>query len=151
MSDTFAGTGIQSIIKPLAPKGSGWREVPADQRFSGGHPLRAFMHTSNIFVMSAVEYVGDTGQEPGQEYHISISRPASPGVVARCTSNEAKWVLRQFRLEGALEDNHVPGGKVRNYWRPVADPLVGKVCPCNEEEPAIVEDKGDFVWRGITS
>lgn len=148
MSDTFAGTGIQSIIKPLKPKGSGWREIPADQRFSAGHPLRAFLHASDIFVMSAVEFVGDPGQEPAQEFHISISRHTASGP-QRCDTSAAKWALRQFGGEGFLEDNHVPFGKVRNFWRPVADPLVGQVCDCVAEEPAIVEDKGDFVWRGI--
>ena len=82
----------------------------------------------------------------GPEYHLSISRqtPAGP---RRCTSEMARIVLRQFGLEGAEEDNHVPNGVVRNFWRPVADPLVGLECECKDEEPAIVEDKGDFVWR----
>ena len=48
------------------------------------------------------------------------------------------------------EDNHVPGGFVRNFWRPVADRFSGYECACVATEPAIVEDKGDFVWRGIT-
>lgn len=50
-------------------------------------------------------------------------------------------------LEGAEEDNHVPHGKVRNFWRPVAELLVGKECECKAEEPVIREDKGDFIWR----
>jgi hypothetical protein len=29
----------------------------------------------------------------------------------------------------------------------VADHLSGYECPCQETEPAIREDKGDFVWR----
>ena len=33
-----------------------------------------------------------------------------------------------FGVEGALEDNHVPGGLVRNFWRPVADHLEGREC-----------------------
>lgn len=73
--------------------------------------------------------------------------PATSESVRRCDSTEAKWVLNQFGLDGAEEDNHVPYGKVRNFWRTVAAPLIGLDCACKEEEPAFVEDKGDFVWR----
>ena len=90
---------------------------------------------------------GDGKIDKGFEYHISISKPVRPGVTKRCDSNEARWVLSQFNLEGAEEDNHVPGGRVRNFWRPVANSLVGIECECKESEPAIIEDKGDFVWR----
>lgn len=147
--DTFAGTGIRSIVQALTPKGTGWREIPADPRISNGGPIRAFLHNSGLAVFSAVEYVGDAGEEPKQEYHLSISQqtPAGP---KRCSSMVARDVLRIFGAEGALEDNHVPFGRVRNFWRPVAAPLVGIVCECNEAEAAIVEDKGDFVWRGLT-
>jgi hypothetical protein len=69
------------------------------------------------------------------------------GGPARCDRNEAKWALEQFGLDGAEEDNHVPGGVVRNYWRTVATGLIGLECECKAEEPAISEDKGDFVWR----
>ena len=98
----------------------------------------------NLFAISAVETMAD--EDKGPEYHISISKPLPSGV-KRCDSNEARWVLAQFGLEGAEEDNHVPYGKVRNFWRPVANGLVGLECECKAEEPAVVEDKGDFVWR----
>lgn len=53
-----------------------------------------------------------------------------------------------FQLDnGWEEDNHVPYGIARNFWRPLAENLVGIECKCKEEEPAIVEDKGDYVWR----
>lgn len=55
-----------------------------------------------------------------------------------------------YGREGAKEDNHVSHGIVRNYWRPVADRLVGKACPCKEEEPTIREDKGDVIWRPVS-
>lgn len=77
---------------------------------------------------------------------MSISRHKA-GKAARCTSLQAKEILRQFGLDGAEEDNHVPHGIVRNFWRPVADRLVGLECACKAEEPAIVEDQGDYVWR----
>lgn len=69
----------------------------------------------------------------------------------RCTSADALWVLAEFDLLDAKEDNHVPGGKVRNWWRPVADHLSGYECPCTDEEPAVRENKGDYVWRGVTN
>lgn len=145
MTDTFAGTGIKSIIKPLAPKGNGWREVPADQKYSMGYPLRVFFHDeSGLAVMSAVETV--LSEDLGAEYHISISKQNN-GQIDRCDSQEAKWVLRQFNIEGAEEDNHVPYGKVRNFWRPVANNLVGLECKCKASEPEIKENKGDYIWR----
>jgi hypothetical protein len=79
--------------------------------------------------------------------HISISKQLPNGTGGRCDSNEAKCVLVQFGLDGAEEDNHVPHGIVRNFWRPLADRLVGLECPCKENEPEIREDKGDIVWR----
>lgn len=153
MSDTFAGSGIQSIVKVLRPKGYDWHEEDCSmQRMAcGGFPMRAFYHRSGIFVLSAVEVTAPEGRgliDKGPEYHISISRRLKSGRVARVDGNEAKWVLKQFGLEGAEEDNHVPHGKVRNWWRTVATPLIGLECECKETEPAIVEDKGDFIWRG---
>jgi hypothetical protein len=98
-------------------------------------------------VIAAVEYIND-GKADGPEYHLSISRQHRTLGTQRCSSTEARWVMVQFALDGAKEDNHVPGGKVRNFWRPVADPLVGRECSCVETENAIAEDKGDYVWRG---
>ena len=144
MTDRYSD-GVQSFVAVLRPKGLGWREIPGVQRYSMGYPAQAFMHTSGLFVISAVETMSD--EDKGPEYHISISRPVSPGITSRCDSNDAKWVLEQFGLDGAEEDNHVPYGRVRNFWRPVATPLIGLECPCKADEPAIIEDKGDFVWR----
>jgi hypothetical protein len=123
-----------------------------DKRYSMGFPSRAFFHDeSSLAVISAVEVASEPGMDKGFEYHISISKQYRDGTRGRCSSNEAKWVLRQFGLDGSEEDNHVPHGFVRNFWRPVAETLVGIECPCKEEEPAIREDKGDFVWRPVTS
>lgn len=138
-----------SVIRPLRPRGEGWRRLPdppqwATMGFAGEQWL---FEPRGLLVISAVEVAADTdGHSKGPEYHVSVSK--SPR--RRCTSQEAKWVLRQFRLEGSEEDNHVPGGFVRNFWRPVAEPLVGLECPCKAAEPAIVEDGGDYVWRGVT-
>lgn len=99
--------------------GSGWRELPMDKRYTLGFPSRAFIHKSNLAVISAVEVVSEPGMDKGFEYHISISKQRPDGEGTRCDSNEAKWVLDEFGLDGAEEDNHVPYGVVRNFWRPV--------------------------------
>jgi hypothetical protein len=142
--DTYSN-GIRSIISVLRPRKAGWRELPCDKMASLGYPSRAFFYGKNsLAVISAVEVI-DNGKGP--EYHISISKQTVLGP-SRCDSNEARWVLDQFGLDGAEEDNHVPNGVVRNFWRPVATRFVGLACECKAEEPAIVEDKGDFIWRG---
>ena len=102
----------------------------------------------NIRVISSVEATNDPDDIPerrGPYYHISISR--GPGI--RCNRNDSKVVVRAFGMQDAEEDNHVPGGFVRNFWLPVNEKIVGSVCPCKEHEPAIRENKGDFVWRGL--
>lgn len=144
--DTFSD-GTRSITSVKRPAGPGWRELPCDKRATMGYPGRTFYHEkTGLAVISAVEVADDGKIDKGPEYHISISKQKL-SAPTRCNSNEAKWVLREFRMDGAEEDNHVAHGVVRNFWRPVADRFVGLECECKAEEPAIVEDKGDFVWR----
>lgn len=144
----FYADGVRAITAVLRPRFPGWHEfqVPAAILRMGGI-ARGYHHAERrLTVISAVEVADDGKIDKGPEYHLSISR-STPQGPARCSSDAARWVLRQFGLDGAEEDNHVPYGMVRNFWRPVADPLVGLECECKAEEPAIVEDKGDFVWR----
>ncbi len=144
--DTYSD-GTRSIISVLRPRTRGWRELPCDKSVSLGYPARAFFYEKNsLAVISAVEVADDGKIDKGPEYHISISKQTVLGP-SRCDSNEAKWVLEQFGLDGAEEDNHVQGGVVRNFWRPVANRFVGLECECKADEPAIVEDSGDFIWR----
>ena len=142
---------IKSIIKPKRPVSPGWHRdrgfiAPAPLR-ELGYPVEAWVHpATGLFVLSAVEVTREPGKpELGPEYHISISANGQ-----RCTSADALWALAQFDLVDAKEDNHVPSGRVRNFWRPVADHLSGYECPCVDVEPNIREDKGDYVWRGVT-
>jgi hypothetical protein len=150
MTDTFAD-GVTSLVAVKRPRLPGWREVPTEALdglpANSGQPMRAFFHgQSGLAVLSAVEFIDD-GKVDGPEYHLSVSRQHRTMGTRRCSSVEARWVLKQFGLEEATEDNHVPHGIVRNFWRPVADPMVGRECLCVEDENAIVEDKGDYVWR----
>jgi hypothetical protein len=151
MTDTFAD-GTTSIIGVLRPKGGGWHEIPiqaGNPLLAMGHPVRGYFHPrSMIQVMSAVELASDAVCD-GPEYHLSIIR-STPTGPARVDSNDARWVLDCFKFDGAREDNHVPHGRVRNFWRPVTGDWVGVRCHCEDEEPTIREDKGDFIWRGIT-
>lgn len=141
---------IKSLIAPKRPVGDGW--MPANwwkcppQLAELGYPIEPWEHKNGLFVLSAVEVAHEPGEmELGPEYHLSISMNGG-----RCSGAHAAWVIAQFQLGDAKEDNHVPGGFVRNFWRPVADHLSGYECPCVDHEPAIREDKGDFVWRGVT-
>ena len=143
---------FESLIKPKAPTGDGWKDFgPIPHQFTLGYEGRYWFYPEqSLFVMSALEVAHDPGDiEKGPEYHVSVSKRID-GNVVRASSNEAGFVLKAFDLLDADEDNHVPGGKVRNYWKPVAENLIGHICPCKDKEPAMVEDKGDYVWRGIT-
>lgn len=140
----------QSIIKPKRPTGPGWREIDGSRLpiASEGYPFQVWAHDANgLSVISALEVASENvGVAPlGPAYHISVSAFGQ-----RCSTADALWVLGQFDLVDALEDNHVPNGKVRNFWRYVADNLAGVQCPCVDEEAAMIEDKGDYVWRGVT-
>ena len=142
---------VDSLIQPKSPNGTGWRKakwwVCPPQLAELGYPVVPWEHAaSGLFVLSAVEVASEPDKPAlGPEYHLSVSNNG-----ARCTTSEALWVLNAFGVADAKEDNHVPSGRVRNFWRPVADGLSGYECPCVNDEPAIREDKGDFVWRGVT-
>ena len=139
---------MDSVIAPKEPKGDGWQKGPrAPLEVTLGYEGYYWFYPSQgITVISAVEVAQDPDDvvELGPEYHISVSKNGG-----RCSRNEARFVLKAFNMQDAEEDNHVPYGFVRNFWQPVADKYVGHVCPCKATEPAMVENKGDFVWRGL--
>ena len=138
----------ESIVKPKRPVVRGWRRARGwncpEELAVLGYPVEAWEHpSSGLFALSAVEVAHDPGAPSlGPEYHLSVSYSGE-----RCTSADAAWALACFNLQDAKEDNHVPFGKVRNFWRPVADNLSGYECPCVDDEPAIRENRGDYVWR----
>lgn len=149
---------IDHIIKPKKPTGPGWENVTDAATLAvlrknvGAFATEIWYHReSRIQVFSAVEVARDQGQpDLGPEYHLSMSKHTGTGQPGRTTTGEALWILGQFDLIDAKEDNHVPHGLVRNFWRPVADHLSGYECPCQDDEPAMREDRGDYIWRGIT-
>lgn len=139
-------TPTESIIKPKRPLFPGWHRIRdvADLPVARmGYPFEVWAHAANrIGVISAMEVAPEPEIEyDGPWWHLSVSRFGD-----RCSSADALWTLNQFGMPEAREDNHVPNGKVRNFWRPVADHYAGIFCKC-VNEPAIREDKGDYVWR----
>lgn len=142
-----AGILAPSILAALRPAGPAWTELPLP--FAMPPSMidgRKFYHTRGYNVLSCIELIDGEGRAPAPEYHISISKVDWRKRRAnRCPNDEALWILKCFDLDGWEEDNHVPGGVVRNYWRPVAENNVGKECPCKETETPVIE--GDFTWR----
>jgi hypothetical protein len=148
---------VESIIKPLRPRNQArnqWFQIDISQLPAAreGYPLEGWKHYGyDISVLSAVEVARDKdGSSNGPEFHLSVSKATFPNgryAPARVDTTQAKWVLAEFGLDGAEEDNHVPHGVVRNFWRPVAEGLVGKECRCKAEEVVIKENKGDYIWR----
>ncbi len=141
---------VETIIQPKKPGNDCFVEIDNPNFNNSGYPSKTYIHGSqSLSVISAVEVpVEDNGFSNGPEYHLSIAKQTLNSY-KRCTSNEAKFVLAAFGMTDAKEDNHVPGGKVRNFWLPVNENLIGNDCPCVETETAMVEDKGDYIWRGI--
>ncbi len=134
---------MESIIKPKIPISKKWIKSQKDtSMFSLGYESFGYFHPMGFYVISALEVATDNGVSKGPEYHISISKNGN-----RCTSNEAKWVCKQFGMIDAIEDNHTPGGIARSFWLPVAEKYIGEECKCVNEENAIVEDNGDYIWR----
>jgi len=137
---------IESVIRPLAPRSPAWRCFgDVSTQLGLGYPAFLYEHSlARLRVISAVEVAIDKdGHSNGPEYHLSVSRFGR----RRCSSSEARMALTAFAMDGAEEDNHVPSGKVRNYWRPVNENLIGRECECKATENAIREDGGDYVWR----
>lgn len=145
--------GLPAIIQPLRPRGRGWAQRPVDTSLWPSQPYAIegwYNRGQEVQVLSAVERVQPEGPSaPRLEYHISVSGYSyEKAKVYRCSASRARWALREFGFDDHFEDNHVPHGIVRNFWRPVAEDLVGQVCPCVDGEPAMREMQGDYVWRG---
>lgn len=136
---------VESVIAPKTPRGKDWIDGgPIPPQFTLGYPGRYWLYPEpRLTVMSSVEVANDENDiDKGPEYHVSVSKNGG-----RCSKNEAQFVLRAFGMEDADEDNHVPNGVVRNFWKPVAEKFIGHVCPCKDTETPVVED--DYEWRGI--
>lgn len=137
-----------SIIPPMKPlQGSRWTCMgQTGTRVTADYEGYYWLHEEGYVAISSVEVVeGGYDDKHIPHYHLSISK----GPNRRCSSKDALFICAQFGMQDSMEDNHVPDGFVRNFWMPVAEDQRGIVCPCNDSEPAIRLDKGDFVWRGL--
>ncbi|MCF1431333.1 MAG: hypothetical protein LPD71_00055 [Shewanella sp.] len=136
---------VISAVAPKKPKGKGWEYNGETELFvSLGYPGQYWINRNlELFVISAVESVKDNDHtDPEPVFHVSISKRKG-----RCSRAEAQFVIKCFDMKGSDEDNHVPGSNVRNFFMPVAENRIGYQCPCKKTENAIVEDKGEYVWR----
>jgi hypothetical protein len=111
---------MDSVIQPKRPIVQNWRRATwwkcPPQLAEFGYPVEAWEHpSSGLFCLSALEVAHDPGKPAlGPEYHLSVTMNGQ-----RCTAADALFALASFGLEDAKEDNHVPNGRVRNFWRPV--------------------------------
>lgn len=135
---------IDNILKPKTPhEGSGWIHIGVIKD-RNGYDQYHYVHRDGFTAISALEVAdGIVRQEAIPQYHLSIAK--MPGM--RCTSQEAKCILKHFGMDDALEDNHAPGKFIRSFWLPVDENKIGIDCHCVENEPAVILDKGDYIWR----
>lgn len=147
--------GLPLIVKPYRPTTGGWIRVEVAWPRDRLQPYvieKYYNRGQELQVITAIEMVEPDGVvklAPRAEFHVSVSglKWMAPAPY-RVSDSRARWAMRQFGFDGYTEDNHVPDGIARNYWRPLADHLQGEVCKCLEREPAIHAMKGDYVWRG---
>lgn len=155
MAVELIGDGTPKAKEP-AP-GRGWAnfgDVTVEMRRKLGqtnvvHAMK-FVR-KDVLVFSAVEKTNR-----GFEWHVSVSlaSPVIGGSARRAPRSVVRKVRRDFGLEQAEEDNHVPHGFVRNLWL-TCDPDHRGECECVDEGPPIVEpfgepggDEGDdYEWR----
>lgn len=144
---------FDSIVQPKRPRNiSAWDILPGGvgPLAAMGYPYQRWMHKKlGIRVISAVEVATDTPGQPstkGPEYHLSATIHFA-GRLGRVPAELIPWLLKEFDIEGAEEDNHVNAGIARNFWKPVAERLVGIECACKEDEPLVIE--GDYEYRPL--
>lgn len=110
---------------------------------SGTWTLRGWDETSkgfrweNAMNVIAISSIHEIDGKP--QYHVSFS---DRGV--RIAQGWMEALLKQWQIEDFEEDNHVPNGQVRNYWKPF-DPEL-KECQCKQTEVPH-EEEGGYVWR----
>lgn len=151
--------GLPLILKPFRPVQPGWARVPVAWQQPPGGPRFApyaiekyYNRGQELQVITAIEVVLPDSEivlEGRPEYHVSVSGLKwMADRIYRVSDSRARWAMKQFGYADFTEDNHVPDGLVRNFWRPIDQRYVGEICKCVEREPAIRTMKGDYVWRG---
>lgn len=137
---------VENILKPkIANEGTAWVLVKTVKQFE--YDQYWFTHPEGFVACSALEVTnGIIRTEFIPQYHLSISKCTlkKQGAI-RCTSQEAKTILKDFGLSDALEDNHYLGIS-RHFWLPVDENMQGRECECKETEVQMTADQGDFIY-----
>jgi len=134
----------ENLIQPAKPIPSSRFELVKTEKDTRGYDRHWYVHPEGFIACSAMEVTnGIIRNDYIPQFHLSISKAGG----RRCSSQDAAFICKQFGLGDALEDNHVQSGFVRNFWLPVDENKQGRECECVNDEIAIKEDKGDFIWR----
>lgn len=137
------------ILQPIRPTKGVWIqwEVSGALEQQCYAVERYYNQALEVQVITAIEALEQPDRSTRFEYHISVTGcRAQTHRVYRCSDQTAKCALEMFGFTNYAEDNHVPGGLARNYWRPVVE-TQDPGCECFDTEPKIIEDKGDYIWR----
>lgn len=138
-------------VRERRPTSREWREIPVPREFYRGRhavmlPIAASAwRRGSVSVMSELviaELPGGTG-ENGPQWCASVSRSGGK----RPRPRDVEHFLRDFGLDGAEEDNHMPGG-ARHFWLPV-DPARRGVCECKTTED-VITDRDGYQWTNPT-
>lgn len=121
---------FRKLFKYLTPKDGTWKLVTWTDYACG------FLW-ENSMGARAISSIHEIDGKP--QYHVSFSHQGQ-----RINHGWMEPLLKQWNIESFEEDNHVPNGKVRNFWKSF-DPEQ-KQCRCKDiEEPH--EEVGGYVWR----
>lgn len=123
---------FRNTLRYLTPADGTWSCRGWDGRASGFK----WENSMGVIAISSIHLIDGKPQ-----YHVSFSHAGW-----RIPFQWMEALLRQWRAESFEEDNHVPNGQVRNFWKPF-DPEA-KECRCKDEEPPH-EEVGGYVWREI--
>lgn len=118
---------------PVKPKEGSWRKADFGS-LPGSEQCEWYTNPFGVVACSTVEIVNGR-----LEYHVSFSVNGD-----RVPQGFMEALIRQWGLESFEEDNHVPNGKVRNFWHKVEGRQ--EACPCKENEKP-TEEVGGYVWR----
>lgn len=118
-------------VENIKPKSGSWKIL-------GWEPYGQGFKYQNVMGVIAISSIHLIDGKP--QWHVSFSHQGQ-----RIPQGWMESLLSQWGLQGWDEDNHVPNGKVRNYWKPVqkTDP---QVCPCKANEEPHLEE-GGYIWR----
>lgn len=128
---------------PKRPWRSGWQRLPS---LRDRIELHRWWHARERLLVVSSAPVAEFRGELRPQWQVSASKVFVGGHERRPTDDEVAFVLREFRIVGAEEDNHMPG-LARHFWM-LCDLAPGDEmgCECKEGEETVVEPDG-FKWQ----